>query len=40
MPYEDIRLVLRYTRRWIFYGWAVHAIGCTVIAAITGLLRN
>jgi hypothetical protein len=38
MQFEDVRLVLRYTRRWIYYGWLVHGVGCALIAALRGLL--
>jgi hypothetical protein len=38
MQYEDVILVLRYTRRWIYYGWLVHGVGCALIAAVQGML--
>lgn len=38
MQYEDVILVLRCTRRWIYYGWLVHGVGCALIAAVQGLL--
>jgi hypothetical protein len=37
---EDLRLILSYTRRWIYYGWLVHGIGCAVIAAVQGILQG
>lgn len=40
MQYEDVILVLRYTRRWICYGWIAHGVGCTLIAAVQGVLQR
>jgi hypothetical protein len=38
LRYEDISLMLRYTRRWIHYGMIAHIVICTLIAAIEGVL--
>ena len=38
LRYEDISLVLRYTRRWIHYGMIAHIAICTLVAAIEGVL--
>jgi len=36
--WEDVSLVLRYTRKWLHYGLFGHIVICTVIAALEGLL--
>jgi hypothetical protein len=38
LRYQDISLVLRYTRRWIHYGMMAHILICTLVAAIEGIL--
>jgi hypothetical protein len=35
---EDVKLVIRFTRHWIHYGFLAHTIICTVIGAVEGLL--
>jgi hypothetical protein len=35
---EDVRLIIRYTRHWIHYGFLAHVLVCTLIAAVEGLL--
>jgi hypothetical protein len=35
---EDVRLIIRFTRHWIHYGFLAHILICTVIAAVEGLL--
>jgi hypothetical protein len=35
---EDVRLIIRYTRHWIHYGFLAHIVLCTVVAAVEGLL--
>jgi hypothetical protein len=37
---EDLRLVLRFTRHWIHYGFMAHTGACVIIAAIKGLLAG
>jgi len=35
---EDVRLIIRFTRHWIHYGFLAHILICTVVAAVEGLL--
>jgi hypothetical protein len=35
---EDLRLIVRFTRHWIHYGFLAHISICTVVAAVEGLL--
>jgi hypothetical protein len=35
---EDVRLILRYTRHWIHYGFLAHIAVCVLVAAVEGLL--
>jgi hypothetical protein len=35
---EDGRLIIRFTRHWIHYGFLAHICVCTVIAAVEGVL--
>jgi hypothetical protein len=35
---HDIRLVMRFTRHWIHYGFILHTTLCVTIAAIKGIL--
>ena len=35
---EDVKLVIRFTRHWIHYGFMAHIAVCAVIGAIEGLL--
>ena len=37
---QDLRLIMRFTRHWIHYGFMMHTTICVVIAAIKGLLEN
>lgn len=39
MLYTDFVLVLRYTRRWIHYGFLFHIVTSILIAGIQGLLE-
>ena len=38
MAMEDVRLIIRFTRHWIHYGFLAHILICTVVAAVEGLL--
>jgi hypothetical protein len=38
VPMEDLKLILRFTRHWIHYGFLAHIGICTVVAAVEGLL--
>jgi len=35
---DDVKLIIRFTRHWIHYGFMAHVTICTVIAALEGLL--
>jgi hypothetical protein len=35
---EDFRLILRFTRHWIHYGFLAHIFVCTIVAAVEGVL--
>jgi hypothetical protein len=35
---EDLKLILRFTRHWIHYGFLAHIGICTIVAAVKGLL--
>jgi len=35
---HDVRLVLRFTRHWIHYGFLGHTAFCVLVAAVRGLL--
>jgi len=39
MEFNDVRLVLRYTRHWIHYGWLLHVLTCTLIAGVQGFFE-
>ena len=38
MALEDVRLVIRFTRCWIHYGWLLHVLTCTLVAGVQGLI--
>lgn len=40
MAFQDLFLILRFTRRWIHYGLLGHLLACALIAGISGLLRS
>jgi hypothetical protein len=35
---EDVKLVIRFTRHWIHYGFLTHITVCALVGAIEGLL--
>lgn len=35
---QDVRLVIRFTRHWIHYGFLAHTAICVVVGAVEGLL--
>ncbi len=37
---RDVRLVVRFTRHWIHYGFLAHTVICILIAAMEGLLGH
>ena len=37
---SDARLVLRYTRKWLQYGWIGFTILCAAIAAVRGAVSR
>jgi hypothetical protein len=37
---EDLRLIARYTRHWLHYGFLAFVIGTVLVAALEGLLGN
>jgi len=37
---EEVKLVFRYTRHWIHYGFLSHTVLCILIAAIKGVLAR
>lgn len=39
MQLEDVRLVVRFTRRWIHFGWMLHVVTCTLIGGVQGMMR-
>ena len=38
VPMQDVRLIIRFTRHWIHYGFMTHVAICAVVAAAEGLL--
>ena len=38
LPMQEVRLILRFTRHWIHYGFMTHVTICSVVAAVKGLL--
>jgi hypothetical protein len=37
---EEVRMVIRYTRNWIHYGFLSHTVLCILIAAVKGVLGS
>jgi hypothetical protein len=37
---RDVRLIIRFTRHWIHYGFMAHITICIVVGAVEGLLRR
>ncbi|MEO8025577.1 MAG: hypothetical protein ABI823_03860 [Bryobacteraceae bacterium] len=37
---EDLRLVVRFTRHWIHYGWMTFTVVATLIAAVEGVFAR
>ncbi len=37
---DDFRLIMRFTRHWIHYGFLTHTTICVVIAAVKGVLGS
>jgi len=37
---EDVRLIIRFTRHWIHYGFLAHILVCVVVAAVEGVLSR
>jgi hypothetical protein len=35
---DDVRLIIRFTRHWIHYGFLAHILVCTIVAAVEGVL--
>lgn len=40
MAFQDLVLILRFTRQWIHYGLLGHLLAGAIIAGISGLFRN
>jgi len=40
VPFDELRLVIRFTRHWIHYGILTHVFVCTLIAAIEGVIAR
>ena len=37
---RDVRLIIRFTRHWIHYGFMTHVSICAIIAAVKGVLSR
>jgi hypothetical protein len=37
---NDLRRVIRYTRRWLLYGLIGFAVACSLIAAVRGIAEG
>jgi hypothetical protein len=37
---RDVRLIMRFTRHWIHYGFMAHIAICTIIAAVEGVISR
>ena len=35
---EDLKLIIRFTRHWIHYGFIAHVAICTIVGAVEGIL--
>jgi hypothetical protein len=35
---QDVRLVIRFTRHWIHYGFLAHIAICIVVGAVEGVM--